>query len=81
MKKIIAKTHIGQEYIYSTRHCYAVSNAAAEAICKVINEIKWRLSDGEMWKVYEAGDYEYTYTNAAFEKLTRYKGHITLREI
>lgn len=74
MKKIIAKTTIGQEYLYSTRACYGVSNTAANDICKVLNDCNWQLSSGEKWQVYDAGDYEYTYTNAAFQTLKRRKG-------
>lgn len=76
MKKVIAKTYDGQEYFYSTRECFAVSNAAALEICKELNRLRWRLKDGEKWHVYDAGDYEYTYTGAAFQSFRRRKGVI-----
>ena len=52
MKKIIAKTNVGTEYMYYRFTAYQVSNASAEIICQSLNTASWNIADGEKWKVY-----------------------------
>lgn len=56
MKKLIAKTRIGKEYMHSRTHAY-FADKDADKICKMLNETKYKLKDGECWYVY---DYDFT---------------------
>ena len=57
MKKIIAKTNIGSEYMYNRFETYQVSAASAETICNAMNAADYKLKTGETWKVYTVADY------------------------
>ena len=59
MKKIIAKTNIGTEYMYSKRYTYQVSNKNCNLICDCMNKEKYNLSGNEIWKVYTVDEYDY----------------------
>lgn len=67
---IIAKTHPGQEYLYSAKSAHKVSKASAQLICKVCNQYQFKLNPGECWHVYEVGKYESAYDYAQFQKFT-----------
>lgn len=77
MGKLIAKTIAGKEYVYSRKSAHAVSAAAAEYICNVLNEKKYKLKEGEKWHVYDCGCYEMEYTEAGSQKFTRRKGVVS----
>lgn len=77
MKKIIAKTTTGTEYIYSRLDTYQVSKTSADIICKAMNRNKYNLKPGEKWHVYSVDDY--TYDNAT-NKAKIYKGKVRLYE-
>lgn len=77
--KLIAKSAIGEEFMYSRASAHAVSNASAEIICNALNDRKFRLNDGEVWAVHDCGNYELEFTAAGYQKFTRYKG--TIREV
>lgn len=76
-KRIIAKTIIGQEYLYSKVY-YQVSKASCEIICNAMNAANYQLKTGEKWKVYETG--EYTWKNAFYKAVLR-KGKVFFYEI
>lgn len=77
MGKMIAKTIPGKEFVYSRKSAHAVSEAAADYICGVLNEKRYRLKDGEAWHVYDCGGYELEYTEAGTQKFTRRKGVVS----
>ena len=56
MRKLIAKTKIGKEYMHSRTHAY-LAYKHADQICEVLNKAKYKLKDGECWHVY---DYDYS---------------------
>lgn len=56
MRKLIAKTLIGKEYLHSRTHAY-FADKDADKICQTLNEAKYHLKDGERWHVY---DYDFT---------------------
>lgn len=56
MRKLIAKTRIGKEFMHSRSHAYFVDKDA-DKICKMLNETKYKLKDGERWHVY---NYDFT---------------------
>jgi len=52
MKKLIAKTRIGTEFLHSkTESFFASSNA--QRIADILNQNKYHLADGEKWHVYD----------------------------
>ena len=66
MRKLIAKTLIGKEFIHSRTHAYfAYENA--DQICEVLNETKYKLKDGECWYVY---DFDYGQTAYVEQTIT-----------
>ena len=54
MRKLIAKTIIGKEYMHSRTHAYIVDKNA-DKICKILNDSKYMLKKGECWYVYDYG--------------------------
>ena len=52
MKKLIAKTRIGTEFLHSTKDAFFASSNAQE-IANALNENKYHLKDGEKWHVYD----------------------------
>ena len=56
MRKLIAKTIIGKEYIHSRSHAY-FADKDADRICEALNKAKYQLKEGECWYVY---DYDFT---------------------
>lgn len=78
MKKIIAKTTTGTEYIYSRLVTYQASKTSADIICKAMNMAGYNLNPGEKWHVYSVDDYTY---NHATNKAKVYRGKVKLYEI
>lgn len=76
MKKIIAKTLEGREFIYSKNSAHAVPNASAAEICAALNANRYQLKDGEKWHIYEAGWYELEHTAAAWQSFGKRNGSI-----
>ena len=56
MRKLIAKTIKGKEYIHSRSQAY-FADKDADKICEALNAAKYQLKDGECWHVY---DYDFT---------------------
>ena len=56
MKKLIAKTLIGKEYMHSRSDAY-FADKNADQICDALNKSKYKLKEGECWHVY---DYDFT---------------------
>lgn len=79
MKKVIAKSVKGHEYLYSRKDCYAVSAAKAKLVCDTLNRLAWNLKDNETWFIHEIDDFDFKYTNAAFQKLIAGKTGIKIR--
>ena len=76
MKKIIAKTMEGKEFIYSRKSSYSAPKTSAQKICDALNRAKWGLKDGEKWHVYEIGDWELDYMAAGYQRLSIRNGRI-----
>lgn len=74
--KLIAKTQKEIEFFHSRKEAYFVSNASANKICEIMNNVKFRLaSENEVWHVY---DYDFTQEYYASGKLRIYKGIVKL---
>ena len=56
MKKLIAKTRIGKEFMHSRSDAY-FADKNADRICEALNKAKYKLKEGECWYVY---DYDFT---------------------
>ena len=52
MKKLIAKTLIGKEFMHSRTHAY-FADKNADQICDALNAAEYKLKEGECWHVYE----------------------------
>ena len=52
MKKLVAKTKIGTEYMHSREDAFFAS-ANAQQIADALNGVKYKLRDGEKWHVYD----------------------------
>ena len=58
MKKLIAKTRIGKEFMHSRSDAY-FANKNANRICEALNKASYKLKEGECWYVY---DFDYGQT-------------------
>lgn len=56
MKKLIAKTQEGKEYMHSKTYAF-FANTNAQKIADTLNKHKAELKDGEKWHVY---DYDFS---------------------
>lgn len=74
MAKMIAKTMIGQEYIYSRKSAHSVPKSSAKMICEALNRARYQLKDGETWWIYDCEGYEMEFTSAGFQRFARRKG-------
>lgn len=58
---VIAKSVKGREFLYNASSARAVSARSANKILSVLNEMKWRLSDDEVWHIHEVDQYDDAY--------------------
>ena len=58
MKKLIAKTLKGKEFIHSRNDAY-FADKNADKICDALNKANYKLKEGECWHVY---DFDYAQT-------------------
>lgn len=56
MRKLIAKTTIGKEFMHSRSDAY-FADKDADKICQALNEAGYKLKENERWHVY---DYDFT---------------------
>lgn len=76
MKKIIAKTIIGKEFMYGKSSAHAVPAASAHRICSALNNARFRLHEHETWHVYDADDFEIETSAASYQKFFARSGRI-----
>lgn len=77
--KLIAKAPKGKEFCHSRMEAYFVSNSSANKICKIMNDVKFRLkSENEIWYVY---DYDWTQEDYVTHRLSIYRGVVKLKAI
>lgn len=65
MKKVIAKTRTGKEYMYSRENAYFVSQNG-KRIVELLNENKYDLKEGEKWHLY---DYDFSQENFVSKRI------------
>jgi len=73
---IIAKSLIGQEFMYNAKTAHKVAKTSAKAICEALNKARFMLNDGETWFVHEVGAYDNAYAYAEWQAFTRRNGAI-----
>lgn len=77
--KLIAKTQKGKEFLHSKQNAFFAPDSSANEICKVMNDVKFRLkSENELWFVY---DYDFSQDLYVTGKLSIYKGQIKLKAL
>ena len=77
--KLIAKTQKGKEFLHSKQNAFFAPDSSANEICKVMNDVKFRLkSENELWFVY---DYDFSQDLYVTGKLSIYKGQINLKAL
>lgn len=77
--KVIAKSRKGAEFFYKAETARKVSERSAEKILKVLNEMRWRLEDGEVWHIHEVDSYDNAYYYAQNQAFTIRNGIVTAR--
>ena len=70
---VIAKTVTGKEFFHSVSEMYEAPKRSASKICDVMNDVRFRLKEGEAWHVYD----EYMYEPSG--KLNIRKGVVKLK--
>lgn len=55
---VIAKTVTRKEFFHSVREMYEAPKSSASKICDVMNDVRFRLKEGEAWHIYDEYMYE-----------------------
>ena len=77
--KLVAKTQKGIEFMHSKENAFFVPDSSAEKICKIMNDVKFRLkNDNELWFVY---DYDFSQELYDTGRLSIYKGQVKLKPL
>ena len=77
--KLIAKTRNGTEFFHSKQNAYFVPDASADTICKIMNDVRFRLqNEDEVWFVY---DYDYSQEFYVTGRLSIYKGQVKIKSL
>ncbi len=76
---VIAKSKAGHEFIYNAASARKVSARSAETILKVLNDMRWRLKDGEIWHIHEVDEYDNAFYYAQRQAFTIRKGVVSAR--
>ena len=74
---IIAKTHPGEEFVYSSRSAHKAPKASANRIRDILNKCHHKLDDGEIWHVYNVDSYCMAYAHAQYQRFSIRNGHVT----
>ena len=73
-RTVIAKTREGSEFIYSAKSAHGVAKAKADEVCTVLNNLRWKLSDGEVWHIYTVDEYDTAYYVADNKRFIYHRG-------
>ena len=76
---VIAKSVKGKEFLYNAESARKVSKRSASAILSVLNEMKWRLSDNEVWHIHEVDEYDNAYYYAQRQAFTIRNGIVSAK--
>lgn len=77
--KLIAQTIKGYEYMHSKELAFFVQNASADKICKIMNDVRFRLkNENEIYHIYEYDSMQDYYV---MNRLSIYKGVVKLKAL
>ena len=76
---VIAKSVKGKEFLYKAETARKVSARSANTILSVLNEMKWRLSENEVWHIHEVDQYDNAYYYAQRQAFTIRKGVVSAK--
>ena len=62
MKKLIAKTTMGKEYLHSREYSFFASSNAKK-IAEILNSNNYKIKENEKWYVYDFDFMQETYVN------------------
>lgn len=68
--KIVAQAVKGHEYFYKATTAHKVPEKNAQKVADALNEIKYKLSDGCVWHVFDVGMYDNAYYYAEGQRFT-----------
>lgn len=77
--KVIAKSRKGAEFFYKAETARKVSERSAEKILIILNDMRWRLEDNEVWYIHEVDQYDKAYWYAQDQAFTIRNGVVTAR--
>lgn len=78
MKKLIAKTIKGKEFLHSKTNAFFATEASAQKIADILNKNNYQLKAGELWHVY---DFDYMQDSYVDKRLYLYKGGVKAKYI
>lgn len=67
-RKFIAIAAKGAEYVYSKKYMIAVPTKSAQRIADMLNAAKYKITDGQIWWVYDNDWYTNDYITAEIKK-------------
>jgi len=76
---VIAKSIKGKEFLYNAASARKVSKRSANTILSVLNEMKWRLSENEVWHIHEVDEYDNAYYYAQRQAFTIRNGIVSAK--
>lgn len=76
---VIAKSVKGHEFMYNAASARKVSARSANKILAVLNEMKWRLNENEVWHIHEVDSYDNAYWYAQRQAFTIRKGVVSAK--
>ena len=78
-KKFIAITNIGTEFMFKKSSMIAVPTSSAEKIAEALTKVKYKITDGEKWHVYENDSYYDSIITKSIASYSKNRDKITIR--
>jgi polysaccharide pyruvyl transferase WcaK-like protein len=78
MKKLIAKTQTGTEFLHSKTNAFFATETSAQKIADILNKNNYQLKENELWHVY---DFDYTQDFYVDKRIYLYKGSVKAKYI
>lgn len=69
----------GKEYLYKSSTAHKVAKSSAARICAALNQVRYKLKEGEVWYIHEVYGYDNASIYAENQSFKIYKGG--LREV
>ena len=76
--KLIAKTIIGREFVYSKKECFYAPDSSAEKMAAELTAMKYKIDDGQKWNVYDRDWYTDSF---CCKKLYYWRGELRAKMI